>query len=135
MYNIYQVFCQITKKVYIGYSVSPKARRKQHFKSLSRGKHTNSLLQKDFTLYGRERFTFSIIERDIAECDIFDAESSKLIEFLESEGLRVYSKQPICGTTLGGEFVSLKIDSISLEHGLELENRYNASLRKPKSRA
>lgn len=60
--GIYQIKNNKSGKVYIGSTNNLDKRKKQHFKELAEGRHINKALQQDFTKYGENAFTYSIIE-------------------------------------------------------------------------
>lgn len=47
---------------YIGITTNPAKREKQHFDNLKNNRHPNHKLQKDYDIYGEEKFVFEIIE-------------------------------------------------------------------------
>ena len=59
-YFIYTITCLCNGKVYVGRTVNPKARLKEHTYSLNVGHHQNAELQKDFDRFGTENFVFQI---------------------------------------------------------------------------
>lgn len=60
--GIYAVVCKPTGKVYVGQSKNIKVRKSQHLSKLLAGKHYNTYFQNAFTKYGRENFSFRILE-------------------------------------------------------------------------
>lgn len=64
--GIYMITCNETRKVYIGSSKNMKARYHIHICDLKRGKHGNPYMINSFKKYGKEAFSFSIIEY----CDV-----------------------------------------------------------------
>jgi group I intron endonuclease len=63
MAGIYIIENNFNGMVYVGRSEIPEARFKQHKNALMKGKHTNHLLQADYSKYGDEAFSFMVIER------------------------------------------------------------------------
>jgi group I intron endonuclease len=59
MHFVYVIENKITGKLYVGQTICPKNRRKQHF---SRTPHGNPLLDRAVLKYGRANFDFSTIE-------------------------------------------------------------------------
>lgn len=64
--GIYKITNIVSKKVYIGSSVSIPNREYKHFWLLTKGAHDNQYLQKSFNKYGRENFVFEVLEY----CDV-----------------------------------------------------------------
>jgi group I intron endonuclease len=62
MIGIYIIKCNANNKVYIGQSINLKHRLNEHKSNLLRGVHNNKHLQKAFNKYGKEEFTFDILE-------------------------------------------------------------------------
>lgn len=65
--KVYMLFCESTRRAYIGQTLSPLDYRiHEHFKLLRTGKHTSRLLQHDFDKYGEKAFRYFVLE----ECNI-----------------------------------------------------------------
>lgn len=60
--GIYKITNLINGKCYIGKSEDIDYRKKKHFKELAEGKHHSSYLQEDYNKYGKDNFSFEIIE-------------------------------------------------------------------------
>lgn len=67
--GIYGIRCEKNQKIYIGSSENIKERFKDHKKRLRGNRHSNSELQKDFSLYGELYFTFFVVE-ETTEIDL-----------------------------------------------------------------
>ena len=65
--GVYVITNVVNGKQYIGSSSNINERRRCHFLSLSNGNHHNSHLQNSYRKYGKENFSFQIIE----QCDNF----------------------------------------------------------------
>lgn len=65
--GIYKITNTVNGKIYIGQSINLNKRIMGHKSVLSKGKHQNSYLQHSFNKYGKDCFTFEIIE--ICESD------------------------------------------------------------------
>lgn len=75
MYYIYKIENIVNNKKYIGLTNNIARRRARHFTDLKCNRHDNSFLQKEFNIYGKENFTFSIIfEGDVSAKEIGDKE-------------------------------------------------------------
>lgn len=74
MNYIYAIKNLINNKMYIGSTVSPKNRKYEHFRSLTKGKHHSPHLQKSYDKYGKDKFAFYILE----ECNPEDRKQREL---------------------------------------------------------
>lgn len=59
-YYIYKIENTINHKKYIGLTNNIVRRRGRHFTDLKRGVHDNSFLQKEYNIYGKDAFIFTI---------------------------------------------------------------------------
>lgn len=62
MQAIYKIRNTVNNKCYIGSSVNIKARKQEHFRDLVLNKHHCIALQRAYNLYGKDKFSFEIIE-------------------------------------------------------------------------
>lgn len=62
MTGIYKITCLTTNKSYIGQSVSIKRRWATHKRELAKNIHYNTYLQNAYNKYGKENFTYEILE-------------------------------------------------------------------------
>lgn len=60
--GIYLITCKPTGKVYVGQSKNIKVRKSQHLSKLIAGQHYNSYFQNAFNKYGRDNFSFRVLE-------------------------------------------------------------------------
>jgi len=60
--GIYSILHNASGKIYIGSSINIKQRWNAHRSALNRGKHSNPHLQNAWSKYGKDAFTFSILE-------------------------------------------------------------------------
>lgn len=60
--GIYKITNLINGKCYIGKSEDIEYRKKVHFRELNEGNHHSAYLQEDFKKYGKDNFSFEIIE-------------------------------------------------------------------------
>jgi len=63
--GIYKIYCEISRKAYIGSSVNVRKRRDQHLHHLRKNKHPNGHLQSAYNKYGEDNFSWSLV----LECD------------------------------------------------------------------
>lgn len=59
---IYRIAQKSTGKVYIGSSIHPERRRKEHFRRLNKNKHHSPKLQRAYNKYGINDFVFDVID-------------------------------------------------------------------------
>ena len=69
----------INNKLYIGSTNNFKKRKRDHFNSLRKNKHTSSHLQQSWNKYGEKNFIFIEVEQVLDEDILFDRESSWII--------------------------------------------------------
>lgn len=62
MTGIYKITCLVNNKSYIGQSVSIKRRWATHQRELAAGVHHNEYLQRAYNKYGKNSFTYEILE-------------------------------------------------------------------------
>jgi hypothetical protein len=79
---IYIIKNTLTNKVYIGKTISLIVRQKEHLRKLKYGKHINKHLQYSYNKYGKDIFTFDVLE----ECDecLIDDKEKYWISFYDS---------------------------------------------------
>lgn len=58
----YCIYCKENGRFYIGSSAYMGQRKSNHFSELSKGKHSNSGLQKDYDDFGKDEFVFFVVE-------------------------------------------------------------------------
>ena len=68
MVGIYKIENKVNGKVYIGQSIDIKTRWKCHISYLNNNTHNNKHLQSAWDKYGKENFSFNVVE----ECDVED---------------------------------------------------------------
>jgi len=59
---IYAIKNLVNNKVYIGSTKSPKTRKYSHFRQLSKGTHFSIHLQSSYNKYGKDKFSFYVLE-------------------------------------------------------------------------
>jgi len=77
-------------KIYVGRCQSTfKHRWDEHIRALDKGKHTNLLLQADWTKYGSEGFTFKVL----SACDVITAKYRELdiVDAMRKQGFEMYN--------------------------------------------
>ena len=60
--GVYQIMCMINRRVYIGGSVNIQQRWSNHKSKLTRNKHPNKHLQKDYNEFKEDQFICTILE-------------------------------------------------------------------------
>ena len=66
LYTIYAIQCTVNKKIYIGATRQDlKNRLRTHLALLRHDKHSNKLLQEDFSKYGEDKFIFYELETGV----------------------------------------------------------------------
>lgn len=125
--GIYKIENSINGNCYVGSSIDLIRRMKQHAFSLSKGNHANSHLQNSYNKYGREHFTFIIIE---------ELETPNKEQLLDREQFWIDNLKPeynillVAGSSLGfnhSEEVKQKISNStkgikkSKEHALHIK--------------
>lgn len=63
---VYAIVCIENDKYYIGSTLKYEDRIKSHFKKLKNNEH-NKLIQHDYNIYGKDSFSYYILEKDIPE--------------------------------------------------------------------
>lgn len=75
MYYIYKIENIVNHKIYIGLTNNIVRRRTRHFTDLKYNRHDNSFLQKEYNIYGKDKFIFNIeYEDDITYEEIGEKE-------------------------------------------------------------
>ena len=67
---IYKIVNKITKEFYVGSTLYPNKRKKQHFNDLKHEKHHSIYLQRAYNKYGIENFEFIIVKKVNIETEI-----------------------------------------------------------------
>lgn len=80
--GVYKIVNNINSKVYIGQSINIKERWKDHIRVLNRKESRCTLLQRAWTKYGEENFSFEILELCIE--DMLDEIERKYIEIYDA---------------------------------------------------
>lgn len=62
MYYIYEIYNKVSGKKYIGMTTDHFKRYSQHMQLLSRGEHTEKVMQKDYVMYGEDSFDYRLID-------------------------------------------------------------------------
>lgn len=94
--GIYQIKNQINGNRYVGSAVNLAQRWRAHLSRLGRGQHKNEHLQRAYDKYGKEAFSFSVLEdvKDVSQ--LIPCEQHSL-DTLKPE----YNIAPIAGSQLG----------------------------------
>ena len=82
MYFIYKIENIKNKKKYIGLTNNVARRRARHLTDLKFGKHDNQFLQKEYDMFGKDMFHFSVVyEEDVTEEEIAEMEKIFIEQF------------------------------------------------------
>lgn len=103
--GIYEIKNILNNKIYIGSSINLKNRFKRHKCELRTNKHTNGHLQRAYNKYGKDNFSFSIIEMVTDESKLLEREQywiNKTKCYNENFGynIAIYAGSPQKGKTL-----------------------------------
>lgn len=90
--GIYQIKNLVNNKMYIGSSVNIANRWTQHLALLNLNKHPNLHLQKSWDKYGKENFTFAILEEIFTTENIFIKEKEYILKFNTINSINGYNK-------------------------------------------
>lgn len=88
--GIYKITNKINNKIYIGESLDIHRRWKEHIDDLNNNQHHSYKLQKDWNMYGQDKFTFDVVEELEQDIDTFSAKyilviyENKYIKFYNS---------------------------------------------------
>lgn len=84
MYYIYKIENIINNKKYIGLTNNIIRRKSRHFTDLKYNRHDNSFLQKEYNIYGKDNFNFSIIFQGDISSEEIGAKEKYYINFYDS---------------------------------------------------
>lgn len=84
MYYIYKIENLINHKKYIGLTNNIKRRRSRHFTDLKCHRHDNSFLQKEYDIYGKDNFDFSIVFQGEVNYEEISQKESYYIKLYDS---------------------------------------------------
>lgn len=94
--GVYQILNRVNDKCYIGSAVNLRQRRNGHWNTLKQGIHYNRYLQNAWNKYGKESFSFKIIEY-VADPKRLVKREQYYLDALNSE----YNLSPTAGSSLG----------------------------------
>lgn len=78
--GVYMIINNINLKVYIGSSMELNKRKIRHFSQLKNNIHHNKYLQNSYNKYGKENFSFIILENNINKEELFKKESEWIFQ-------------------------------------------------------
>lgn len=116
--GIYKILNSINNKCYVGSTKDFIKRKSYHLLHLSRNTHPNKHLQKSYNKYGKEHFSFVIIE--VVECEYNLCEREQYYESIEKE---TYNIREIVESNRG-----LKHGPLSDEHKLKISIAHKGHL-------
>ena len=73
-YSVYIIYCHINGKGYVGVTLHPRVREREHFSKLRDGVHPNDKLQECYRQLGVTSFSFEVLEREINDKDKYARE-------------------------------------------------------------
>jgi group I intron endonuclease len=111
---IYRI--DVGDRYYIGSAKNLKTRMNSHFNKLKCGNHSNIILQNLYNKYGKESFTFQILENVGEDVDLFQIEQRYLDIHIQNDNCVNIS--PIAG---GGKVYTPTLETI--QKGLETKKR------------
>jgi len=91
MSGIYKIINKINGKYYVGSTNDFKWREYQHKWALNQNKHTNPHLQNSWNKYGKDNFSFIIIESNIPKNELLMVEQ-KYLDISKNEQNKCYNK-------------------------------------------
>jgi group I intron endonuclease len=98
--GVYKIEHRASGRVYVGSSKDMWTRRRHHWAQLARGKHCNPVLQAAWMKYGRDAFSFEVLEITSADkASILDAEQRWLDGY--SLVTELYNILPFAHSALG----------------------------------
>ncbi|MGQ3209526.1 GIY-YIG nuclease family protein [Shinella sp.] len=92
---IYAITNSHTGERYIGSTKNLSARKSHHFSNLKRGQHVNRKLQAAFDQYGKDAFSFDILET-VENADIRDVEQ-RYLDTIPAYNISLDAKAPLKG--------------------------------------
>ena len=122
---IYKIQCEKDGRFYIGASTNPHKRRLEHFNHLRKGKHHNRFLQRAFSKYGEDSFSYIILEEFEQEDTMWKREEELLEELSNTynmmpggiRGPRMYGKDnPKFGKQISEQQRRLQSEAMSGEN-------------------
>lgn len=84
LYYIYKIENIVNGKKYIGLTNNINRRRVRHFTDLKCGVHDNSFLQKEYDIYGKEKFLFEVVYSGDVDYSIISLKEKEYIEKYDS---------------------------------------------------
>ena len=90
--GIYTITCEPNKKMYVGSAKDVTNRWAQHQAMLSCGVHTNVHLQRAWSKYGADAFTFTLVEQlgEYAR-DVYFSAENRWIDVLRTDGTGLFN--------------------------------------------
>lgn len=98
--GIYKITCTISGKFYIGSAVNLYTRHYDHFSTLRRSKHKNIYLQRAYDKYGKDAFTFEVLEL-VPDRKMLTTREQYWFDELQPFGDRGYNIAPNAISNLG----------------------------------
>lgn len=99
--GIYIILNNITNKCYIGQAIDIARRMIRHRYLLSVNRHGNVHLQASYNKYGKDSFSFDILEECEKVATVLTSAEQFWMDSLRHLGIQLYNLAPIAGTNLG----------------------------------
>jgi group I intron endonuclease len=90
MGQIYGIKHSLSGKIYIGSTIKPRLRKKQHFSDLRNNRHCNKHLQRAFLKYGEAQFEWIVLE-EVCDVELANKERYWIDKMLSADGIHGYN--------------------------------------------
>jgi group I intron endonuclease len=101
MGTIYRIRNLADGKVYIGQAVNFEKRKSRHLWELRSNRHKNEHLQRAWLAHGEQNFVFEILESDVPNTMLVEAEQRHIDDHSSSDWSKGYNKAPVAGSNIG----------------------------------
>lgn len=109
--GIYRITCTTTGMFYIGSAVNLQRRRHYHFSELQRNIHKNPKMQHAFSKYGKDSFTFEVLEFVLIP-EMLTAREQYWFAKLKPFGKNGFNICPTAGSNLGKKASSATLEKL-----------------------
>jgi group I intron endonuclease len=101
MGTIYRIRNLVDGKAYIGQAVNFEKRKSRHLWELRSNRHKNEHLQRAWLAHGEQNFVFEILESDVPNAMLVEAEQRHIDAHSSSDWAKGYNKAPVAGSNIG----------------------------------